>query len=138
MHTGILPRLLAWDGVKVDAKDKGGRTPLSHAVASAWLAANGDWQAVATMRLLLANERVDINSKDNDGRTPLSHAALSGSMEVVELLMATDGIDINSTDNDGQTALALATKARDDIPSPPWRKKRHRKVVQALSSLTII
>ncbi len=91
-------RLIA-EGIDVNQKDFGGRTPLH-------LTARYGYPAVAEH--LIANG-ADVDAKDNGGRTPLIEAAAHGDAAVVELLIA-KGADVNAKDQDGLTPLQRAVR----------------------------
>ena len=61
----------------IDAKDSGGRTPLS------WAAGKG-YEAV--VRLLIDRGGVNIDAKDNSGMTPLSWAAVQRHEAILALM----------------------------------------------------
>ncbi len=84
-------------GRDVNAKDKGGGTPLHNA-------ADGGHMEVAE---LLIAKGADVNAKDNYKRTPLHGAANNGQKEIVELLV-TRGADVNAKDYGGNTPLDVA------------------------------
>jgi ankyrin repeat protein len=69
--------LLEIGKVKVDLKDKDGRTPLL------WAAGYGH---EAIVKLLLEIGKAEANLKDNDGRTPLFWATKGGHEAVIKLL----------------------------------------------------
>jgi ankyrin repeat protein len=73
----VIKLLLDTGKVDVDAKDYGGRMPLS------WTAEGG---SEAIVKLLLDTGKVDVDSKDSDSRTPLSRAAENSHEAVVKLL----------------------------------------------------
>lgn len=79
--------LLRYD-VDADARDDGGRTPLS------WAAASGHETVVKPLVLI---DGVDINSQDNNGQTPLFWAAERGHKVVVKLLLAMKDVDETSS-----------------------------------------
>jgi len=102
----------------VNAKDKGGETPLH-------LASYNGHAEVAT---LLIEKGADVNAKKNDGQTPLHKAR---SAEIAMLLIEkwgvlhwassvnnmdnvtaqiTKGVDVNKKDRTGRTALQYASK----------------------------
>jgi ankyrin repeat protein len=78
-HTAILTRLLEV-GVDADARDDGGRTPLS-------LEAIHD---IATRRLQCG---VDADERDNTGRTPPSWAAWADDPELIKRLFDSGCVD---------------------------------------------
>ena len=85
-------------GTDVNAKDKGGRTPLHFATGS-------DHKKIVE---LLIDAGADVNAKNNVRRTPLHVAAVFGEKEIVELLIA-KGADVNAKYKDGETPLDIAT-----------------------------
>ena len=98
--TDIVRRLLAVQGIKVNAQNKVGETALLNAARFS----NAD-----NVRLLLA-AGADVNVKDKYGETVLMAAAEMGHTDIVELLLAAPGIDVNAKDKDwtGWTALMTA------------------------------
>ncbi len=74
--TGSIARLLIKQGARVDARNRGGYTPLH------WAARRGNIVVVK----LLVEHRADVNARDNNGVTPLSMAKEKSQTEVVELL----------------------------------------------------
>jgi ankyrin repeat protein len=98
--TDIVRRLLAVQGIKVNAQNKDGETALTIAA----LFSNAD-----IVRLLLA-AGADVNAKNKDGMTALMHAAdeFATDADIVERLLAAPGADVNAKDKGGMTALMLA------------------------------
>ena len=81
-------------GAEVNAKDKGGQTPLFAAA----LADNDD-----VAKFLIA-KGADVNARDTNGWTPLHGASERGRKGGVELLIA-KGADVNAKDSEGGTPL---------------------------------
>jgi len=98
-NTAIVERILAVDGVDVNAKDKNGVTAL-------FVAAKDGHTEIA--KLLLAVPGIDVNAKDRFERTALIRAAEEVHTEIVKLLLAVDGVDVNAKNNEGETALICA------------------------------
>ena len=98
-NTAIVERILAVDGVDVNAKNNEGETALI-------CAANFGRTEIA--KLLLAVPGIDVNAKDRFERTALIRAAEEVHTEIVKLLLAVPGIDVNAKDMDGETALLCA------------------------------
>jgi ankyrin repeat protein len=96
-HTTIVERLLLEKGVKIEAADNNGSTPLQSA------AGNGH---EAVVRQLL-EKGAKIEAADNDGRTPLQAAAWKGHEAVVRQLLE-KGAKIEAADNNGRTPLWAA------------------------------
>ncbi|MDA7653291.1 ankyrin repeat domain-containing protein [bacterium] len=115
-------------GTDVNAKDKGGGTPLHFAatkeIAELLIAKGADVNAkdgflMAAPLHYAANEGrkevvelliaagADVNAKDGSGSIPLHHAAQTGLYEVSKLLI-TKGADVNMKNNPGQTPLDRA------------------------------
>jgi len=91
-------------GVDIDAKDDGGRTPLH-------LASQRGHQALVKY---LISRGADVNAKEDRGNlhaTPLHHAVHGGHRDVVETLLV-HGADANMRDRLGQTPLDLANRRR--------------------------
>jgi len=88
-------------GANVNAKNRGGWTPL-HLAA-------GSWQK--DLAELLIVQGADVNAKDNGGWTPLHRAVERRDQEMVELLIA-KGAEVNAEDNKGRTPLDLVTAGR--------------------------
>jgi ankyrin repeat protein/beta-lactamase regulating signal transducer with metallopeptidase domain len=89
------------DGTDVNAKDKGGQTPLFWAV----LAGNND------VAKFLIDKGADVNAKDKDGSTALHLVVCSRGKkkkDAVELLLS-KGADVNAKDTHGWTPLQLAS-----------------------------
>ncbi|EPE03575.1 ankyrin repeat protein [Ophiostoma piceae UAMH 11346] len=95
----VVKRMLLENGADIEAKDEGGRTPLS-------FASDGGHEAV--VQLLLQNG-ADIEAKDGVGRTPLSHTSVCGHEAVVQLLLQ-NGADIEAKDTYGWTPLLCASR----------------------------
>ena len=117
-------------GADINARDKGGGTPLFSAVfadhddvARFLIAQGADVNAKDKNDMtplhdacrrgrkdgveLLISKGADVNAKDSEGSTPLHLVFFSGRMDVAELLIA-KGADINAKDNKERTALSLA------------------------------
>jgi len=84
-------------GTDVNARDKGGETPLFWAV----LSDNND------VAKFLIDKGADVNAKAKDGRTPLYIVALFGHKNVAELLIS-KGADANAKTERGNTPLLSA------------------------------
>ena len=97
--TDLVTGLLAQYDINADAKDNGGRTPLS------WAAARGHETVVQT---LLTTGKVDPDMKNRGGRTPLSCAAIRGHEAVVQTLLTTGKVDPDVKDEGGRTPLSWA------------------------------
>ncbi|KAJ4248484.1 hypothetical protein NW762_012822 [Fusarium torreyae] len=126
-HASVISRLMAQDGVDVNARDKTGKTPFSHAVTAGC-------QAVALLKTLQSKE-ADINTRDDDGQTPLSRAAQRGNADVIEFLLASADIDPHTTNNNGLTAMDIAVKERDNSSWLGWYKERFEEIIGLLSSV---
>jgi len=86
------------DGTNVNARDKGGETPLFSAV----LADNSD------VAKFLITKGADVNAKDGGGVTPLNFVIRSrGKKDMVELLIS-KGADVNAKNERGVTPLHSA------------------------------
>jgi ankyrin repeat protein len=100
-----LSELLLQRGARVDARDRGGETPL-HGAAGCWY--------FAAMRLLL-DHGAEVDARGVRGRTPLM--ALFEATGDFEGLSAADGIqllagrgaDANAVDDDGRSPLSFAS-----------------------------
>ena len=95
--TDIVRRLLAVQGIKVNAQNEDGDTALLNA------AYTGHTDIV---RLLLA-AGADVNAQNEDGDTALLHAAHYEYTDIARLLLAA-GADVNAKYKDGDTALMWA------------------------------
>lgn len=93
-HKEIAELLIA-GGADVNAKNKGGKTPLSRAV-------NGLNSKIVE---LLIDKGADVNAKADNGWTPM-HEAFQD-QETAELLIA-GGANVNAMSNKGQTPLDCA------------------------------
>ena len=130
-------KILLDRGVKVNAGDAEGRTPLHEAVrwgpelTQLLLDKGADVNAVTksgdtplmlaagadqpeTVRLLLA-AGADVNAHDDDGRTALMFAAEHGRLEHAKRLLS-EGADVRRKDKKGETALDLVKPANDYLP----------------------
>jgi ankyrin repeat protein len=96
-----MAKFLLAHGADVNAKGKGGETPLHYA-------ATVDKDIVA---LLLASN-ADVNARDNRGLTPLHAAAAFGQIDIAELLLANKA-DVNAKSEDGYTPLDGAVNKGD-------------------------
>jgi predicted Ser/Thr protein kinase len=94
--TGAVDLFLA-AGMRPDAADSSGRTPLISA------AANGHDQ----ISRKLLTRGADVNARDRDGSTPLMQSAQGDHKETTRVLLEA-GADVNARDADGQTALMRA------------------------------
>ncbi|CAM9552547.1 unnamed protein product [Ectocarpus fasciculatus] len=90
-------RDLVSSGVKVDAQDEEGRTPLHFA------ADRGQSSVISSLLALGAA----VDSRDSDGMTPLAYAVACENEKEVELLVQA-GADANAADNDGCTPISSA------------------------------
>jgi Tol biopolymer transport system component len=98
-------KYLVSKGADVNAKDKGGSTPLHNAVFEETIN-----ECVDVVEFLIS-KGADVNAKDKDGRTPLHIAAfvaaIKGDVDVVKFLVS-KGADVNAKDKDGRTPLDWA------------------------------
>ena len=78
-------------GANIEAKDKDGRSPLSHA------------KTLEVARLLI-NAGANVNSEDKNGKSPLSWTA---NLETIQLLLD-NGAKLEAEDDKGLTALSWA------------------------------
>jgi len=97
-HEAVV-KLLLEKGAELEAKDWGGRTPLSHAAEK---------RHEAVVKLLL-EKGAELEAKDNNGRTPLLYAAENGNEAVMKLLLE-KGPELEAKDWDGQTPLLRAAE----------------------------
>ncbi len=84
-------------GSPVDARDRGGRTPLFYA------AQDGEHAIVAE----LLRRGATVNAQDRNLKTPLHFAASGFRTEVAELLLKS-GASVNAQDSNGNTPLSDA------------------------------
>ncbi|KLU84942.1 hypothetical protein MAPG_03976 [Magnaporthiopsis poae ATCC 64411] len=99
-HVGTVQRLLAVDGIDVNASSWTGWTAL-------FFAANKGHDHIA--RLLLATGKVNVDAKDCNGRTPLSIAA-EGGFELIVRTFLESGAGADIADEYNQTPLSYAAK----------------------------
>ena len=100
--------LVEYDLVDINAKDKGGWTPLH------WASRRGDrhFKAGSVVRFLLEHG-ADVNVQNKSGVTPLHTASSGGALEVVRLLLE-HGADVEARHEDGRTALQFAAENGND------------------------
>ena len=96
-------------GADIEARDKGGYTPLHVAVGNAV----GKRDSVAVVKALL-DARANIEARDEDGYTPLHKAARGDSLALVKTLLDA-GANVNAQDRIGQTSLHAAVGKRDSV-----------------------
>jgi len=90
-------------GVRIDARDKDGRTPLM------WAARH-----LEVVKYLL-KKGADVNTREKYGWTPLMWAACKGNLDVVKMLLR-KGADVDAKDNEGKTPLmGAAFKGNHDV-----------------------
>lgn len=97
--------LLTRDDIKIDLKDKHGRTALTHAVQKG---------KKVVVKMLLAQKDVDIESSDNNGRTPLWWAVDSKDEAVIKLLLE-KGANVEAKDNCDWKPLLWAAHNGHDV-----------------------
>jgi len=95
---GCGTKLLDWNDVDVNSKDKDGRTPL-------YLASENNHDAV--VGLLLARSDLDVNLKIGTGETPLLIAVRRVNKSIVRLLLE-NGANVYAKNDSGKTALHFA------------------------------
>ena len=88
------------DGVDVNYRGDGGRTPLY------WASAKGH---VDIVRHLLSAKGIQVNQARDDGITALFMSSQNGHVDIVRLLLGAEGVEVNQADNDGVTALMMAS-----------------------------
>jgi len=88
-------------GADVNAKAKGGYTPLHFAAVA---------EENAEIVEFLVSNGADVNAKTDTGSTPLHVAAVNGNVEIVKFLVS-KGADVNAKNNAGKTPLDLAKSA---------------------------
>jgi hypothetical protein len=99
---GLFKLLMSARGIRLNAKDLTGRTPLAYA------AQMGNSEMV---KLLLEIDHTEPDLRDNEGRTPLSYATEMGNSEVVALLLKTGIVVPDSRDDNGRTPLSYAAQS---------------------------
>lgn len=95
--------LLLRNGIKIDAKDTHGRTPLHWAVKS----------ARESIVHIFIDKGADVNATDSEGKTALHFAAKDGMLNIVQILIAA-GANVNASDIDGRTPLTRAIEKGDE------------------------
>ncbi|PLB36942.1 ankyrin repeat-containing domain protein [Aspergillus candidus] len=88
--------------VKVNLKDKVGRTPLSYAI-------EGGHEHVVW--LLITRGDILVNDRDNSDFTPLLYAAKQGSPKIINMLLAQGVSPDSMKDGSGRTVLCHASEA---------------------------
>jgi len=91
-------------GTDINARDKGGETPLFLAVLA---------KTDEVAEFLIA-KGADIDARDNLGMTPLYYALEGGSKNMIELLIS-KGADVNATNKFGATPLHVASQRTKDV-----------------------
>ncbi|MBC8871516.1 MAG: ankyrin repeat domain-containing protein [Planctomycetes bacterium] len=96
-------------GADIKARDKHGRSVLSHAVSP--LVSIRDILVPAFLR----SHGTDVNVADKRGWTPLMHAARGSSVDVLRVLLYSDDEDVNvdARTDQGWTALLIAVGSSD-------------------------
>ncbi|KAL5340297.1 ankyrin repeat-containing domain protein [Aspergillus crustosus] len=109
-----------------NAKDNGGRCPLSIAVGGGWYSIVSSKAAIC--RLLLDTDGIDIDSRDINDRTPMHYISLSRVMgeipgasftrEESAKLMVERGCSVDSRDAEGRSSLSYAAErsSEDLVP----------------------
>jgi ankyrin repeat protein len=98
-------------GVKVNAVDSDGQTPLSMAISQPRGTAYATQSSMETMRILLRCG-ADISYRDKEGRT-LLHDAVRRDREDIVYLLLKHGADINAKDKYGYTSLHWAVSSKN-------------------------
>jgi ankyrin repeat protein len=101
--------LIEYDPAYINARDKGGSTPLLWASEGRYFKDDG-----SVLRFLLEHG-ADVNVQDKVGRTPLQYVSMNGTLEVVRLLLE-HGADVKVKNSFGKTALQeAARKGRGEV-----------------------
>ena len=97
----MVEALVHHDGTDLEARDAGGRTPLSEAAGAG---------SLEVARMLIATGKVDVNARDQHGQTPLMWATRGGYDDMVQLLLACPDIDVDVKDGHGVAAMEIASR----------------------------
>jgi len=98
-----IKKLLEEEGVKIDAKDKKGKTAIHFATQE------GNIDAAKE----LVEKGANVNAEDTEGRRPLHWAAARGNIQGVRFLVE-NGANVNAKTKKGTTALKLAEQLNKD------------------------
>lgn len=102
--TRIISALLEKDGLRVNQRNKKGRTALAETVI------NGN---ETHFDFLINHPKIKANIPDKNGLTPLHHSVLEKQYSIFNKLLNHTGLDVNRPDQYGRTALHYAVMLGD-------------------------
>lgn len=115
----ILKKLLNYDGIGYNPKDRDGKTPLQYAIQHG----HGECVQVFIDQL----DREEINVQDIYGNTAVHYAVEHNKPDILEQLVECTKVGINAKDNRNETPLGVATRK--------WRHhKTHTRCVELLKT----
>lgn len=111
----LTERLLTFDDIDINLKDKNGFTALHEATLQCEGRRWGQYpdgnqqERVALIKNLLKQKNIDLNAQEaQGGRTAIMFPAKKGNLEIVKLLAEQPGIDLDVETEDGKTAFTEA------------------------------
>lgn len=122
----LVERLLTFDDIDINLKDKNGFTALHDATLQCqgrnrgkYPEANQQRERIALIKNLLKQKNIDLNAQEaQSGRTAIMFPAKKGNLEIAKLLAEQPGIDLDIETEVGKTAF---TEARENGHLAIWR-----------------